>query len=147
MRDDLLCAILDCGTADLNMLDDTEANIFAVIQQMRSGGIELTLNNIMAEVFNEGILRLDEAVRSFREDLESEEQNGNLTDVGREQLEKLRRFNINPKHDFGFYVNCLDTSLYFNPQPDKEEKRQLYEELFEEELLDLMNYTGFNIQW
>lgn len=147
MRDDLLCAILDCGTGDLNMLDDTEAHIFEIIQQMRSEGIELTLNNIMAEIFNEGILRLDEAVRSFREDLESEEQNGNITATRCEQLEKLRRLNINPKHDFGFYVNCMDTSLYFNPQPDKEEKRQVYEELFEDELLDLMNYTGFNIQW
>lgn len=147
MRNDLLCAILDCGTNGLDMLDDTKADMFEVISQMRSEGLELTLNNIMAEIFSEGIQRLDEAVKSLRADLEDEDQSREMTDASREQLEKLKRLNINPEHDFGFYVNCSDTSLYFNPQPDKEEKRQLYEELFQQELLDLMDYTGFNILW
>lgn len=53
MRNDLIRAILECGVDDLRMLDDAGADIFDIIGQMKFEGIELTLNNIMAEVFKD----------------------------------------------------------------------------------------------
>lgn len=152
MRNDLIRAILDCGVDDLRMLDDSEADMFEIVERMRFEGMELTLNGIMGEVFREGIHRLNEAVKAFRADLEREEQAGEMTEESYEQLQKLRKYNINPSDDFGYYTNCLDTHLYFNPQSDREssyteQKQEVYEELFEQELQDLENYTGFCIQW
>ena len=59
MRNDLIRAILNCGVDDLSMLDDSEADMFEIVEHMRSEGLELTLNEIMGEVFREGIHRLN----------------------------------------------------------------------------------------
>lgn len=152
MRNDLIRAILDCGADDLNMLDDAGADMFKVVERMRFEGMELTLNGIMAEVFREGIFRLSEAVKETRKSLEREEQHGILTETDYDRLQKLREYNINPSDDFGYYVNCLDTHLYFNPQSDRdsmytEEKKAVYKEIFEQELQDMVDYTGFDISW
>lgn len=146
MRNDLIRAILDCGIDDLRMLDDAGADMFDIIGQMKFEGMELTLNNIMAEVFKEGIHRLNEAVKAYKADLEKELQTGDISDESKDQLEKLNRYRINPEEDFGYYVNCLDTHLHFNPQSNKEEAQAVYEELFEKEIKDLEDYTGFNIE-
>ena len=147
MRNDLIRAIFDCGADDLNMLDDSEANMFEIVDRMRLEGLDLTLNGIMAEIFREGIFRLGEAVKEVRDNLEQEERNGTLTEADYDKLQKIREYNLDPSTDFGYYVNCLDTHLYFYPQTDKEKKREVYEELFEQELQDMMDYTGFDIQW
>lgn len=49
-----------------------------------------------------------------------------MSDESKDQLEKLNRYHINPEEDFGYAV---------------------YEELFEKEIKDLEDYTGFDIQW
>lgn len=152
MRDDLIRAILDCGKGDLSMLDDSQADMFEIIDHMKFKGKELTLNGIMGEVFEEGICRLGEAVKELRADLEKEEIAGEMAEGAEERLRKLRKYNINPSDDFGYYLNCQDTYLYFNPQSDREssykqEKQEVYEELFEKELQELEDYTGFDIQW
>lgn len=147
MRNDLIRAILDCGVDDLNMLDDSEANMFEIVGRMRLEGLDLTLNGIMAEIFREGIFRLGEEIKEARNNLEQKEQCGTLTEADYEKLQKIREYNLKPSADFGYYVNCLDTNLYFYPQTDKEKKREVYEELFEQELQDMMDYTGFDIQW
>lgn len=147
MRNDLIRAILGCGVDDLNLLDDAEADMFEIIDRMKFDGMELTLNGIMAEVFREGIFRLSEAVKETRKNLEREEQQGVLMEADYERLQQLREYDINPSADFGYFVNCLDTYLYFNPQSNKEEKREVYEEMFEQELKDMEDYTGFDISW
>lgn len=146
MRNDLIRAILDCGIDDLSMLDDAKADMFEIVDKMKSEGMELSLNNIMAEVFKEGIHRLGQAVKELRADLEKEKQAGQMSDESADQWEKLNRHRLNPEEDFGYYVNCLDTHLYFYTDY-KAEKQEVYEELFAEELQALVDYTGFDIQW
>lgn len=79
MRNDLIRAILNCGVDDLSILDDSEADMFKIIEQMRFEGLELSLNGIMTEIFKEGIFRMDEAVKSEKKRLETEEHEGTLT--------------------------------------------------------------------
>lgn len=43
MRNDLIRAILDCGTDDLSLLDDSGADLFKVVERMRFEGLEITL--------------------------------------------------------------------------------------------------------
>lgn len=39
MRNDLIRAILNCGIDDLSILDDSEADMFKIIEQMRFEGL------------------------------------------------------------------------------------------------------------
>ncbi len=141
MRNDLIRAVLDCGVDDLSMLDDSEADLFKTVERMRFEGLEITLNGIMAEIFREGIFRMSEAVKEVRERLESEEREGILTEAGYEQLEAIRQHELSPQDDFTYYVNCLDTHLNCDSS-----KKEVYEEMFEQEMQDLMDYTGFSIE-
>ncbi len=146
MRNDLIWAILNCGIDDLSMLDDAGADMFEIVDHMKFEGVELSLNNILEEVFKEGIYRLEQAVKELRAELEKERKAGQMSDESADRWEKLDRYRLNPEEDFGYYVNCRDTSLYFYTD-HKEEKQEIYEELFGEELQALVDYTGFDIQW
>lgn len=141
MRSDLIRAVLDCGVDDLNMLDDAEADLFEVVKMMRFEGLEITLNGIMVKIFQEGIFQMEEAVKETLKRLECEEEAGILTEAGYEQLEAIRQHNLSPQSDFTYYVNCLDTHLNCDGS-----KKEVYEEMFEQEMQDLMDYTGFNIE-
>ena len=141
MRNDLIRAVLDCGVDDLSLLDDSAADMFKIVEQMRFEGLELTLNGIMEEIFKEGIFRMNEAVKSIKKRLELEEYEGTLTEAGYEQLEAIRRHNLQPQNDFTYYLNCLDTHLNCDSR-----KKEIYEEMFEQEVQDLMDYTGFDVE-
>lgn len=141
MRNDLIRAVLDCGIDDLSILDESEADMFEVVKHMRLEGLEITLKGIMAEIFRDGIFRMSEAVREIKEKLESEEKDGNLTEAGYEQLRAIRQHNLNPQSDFTYYLNDLDTHLNCDSV-----KKDIYEEMFEQEMQDLMDYTGFDIE-
>lgn len=54
MNTELVRAVFDCGIDDLRLLDDAECDMYAVIGRMREEGIELTMNNIIRQVFEEG---------------------------------------------------------------------------------------------
>ena len=141
MRNDLIRAVLDCGVDDLSLLDDSAADMFKIVEQMRFEGLELALNGIMEEIFKEGIFRMNEAVKSIKKRLELEEYEGTLTEAGYEQLEAIRLHNLKPQNDFTYYLNCLDTHLNCDSR-----KKEIYEEMFEQEMQNLMDYTGFNIE-
>ena len=64
-----------------------------------------------------------------------------MAEIGHKQLKELRVHCINPVEDFGFYLNFQDTHLYVTT-----DKKKVYEEMFEQELLALEEYTGFNIE-
>lgn len=141
MRNDLIRAVLDCGVGDLSMLDDSGADLFKVVDRMRFEGLEITLNGIIAEIIREGNFRMDEAVKETRKSLEIEEDAGILTEAGYEQLETIRLYDLRPQNDFTYYVNCLDTHLHCDSN-----KKKAYEEMFEQEIQDLIEYTGFDIE-
>lgn len=141
MRNDLIRAVLDCSVDDLSLLDDSDSDLFKVVERMRFEGLEISLNGIIVEIFREGIFRMSEAVKEARKRLESEEREGILTEAGYEQLEAIRQHNLSPQDDFTYYANCLDTHLNCDSS-----KKGVYKELFEQEMQDLMDYTGFNIE-
>lgn len=141
MRNDLIRAVLNFGVDDLSLLDDSEADMFKIVEQMRFEGIEITLNGIIEEIFESGIFRMNEAVKSVKKSLETEEYEGTLTKTGYEKLEVIRLYNISPQNDFTYYVNNIDTHLRCDRS-----KKEIYEEMFEQEMQELMDYTGFDIE-
>lgn len=141
MRNDLITAVLDCGTDDLDLLDDAGANIFETVRRMRKEGLEISLSGIMDEVFREGIFQMSQKVKSEKRWLESLEQSGDITAYGYEKLQDIQQYKLEPQTDFSYYINYLDTHLYVDS-----DKREVYEEYFKQEMKDLSEYTGFNIE-
>ena len=90
MRNDLFRAVLDCGVDDLSSLDDAGANMFETVQKMRDEGLAISLNNIIEEVFKEGIFRMEKKLKEEKEWLESLERYGNITEYGYEKLQAIR---------------------------------------------------------
>ncbi|MCI8978690.1 MAG: hypothetical protein HFI99_17060 [Lachnospiraceae bacterium] len=141
MRNDLIRAILECGIDDLSMLDDSGADMYNTVERIKEEGLPISLDMIIGEIFKEGIFQMGEAVRKKREELEQKEKQEALNEAEYEQLEAIRLHNLNPKDDFHYYLNCKDTHLYCD-----ESKQEVYEEMFEQEMQNLMDYTGFDVE-
>lgn len=140
MRSDLIRAVLECGIDDLGILDEAEADMYDTVSKLREEGKEISLQSITEEIFEEGIFRMGEAVKNRRKELEDVERKGKLSEEEYEQLESMRLHELNPAADFGHEFNFLATNLYCDS-----EKKEVYEEWFEEEMQELMDYTGFNV--
>ena len=123
MNTELVRAVFDCGIDDLRLLDDAECDMYAVIGRMREEGIELTMNNIIRQVFEEGRYILTKAREA------DFELRGNLE-------------RLNPEQDFSFWINLQDTNFR-----GKSELQELYESMFTEELEQCENLTGYPIEW
>lgn len=141
MRNDLIRAVLDCGVDDLSLLDDAGADMFKTVQRMRDEGLEINLSGIIEEVFKEGIFQMSEKVKEEKKWLESLERSGDITAYGYKKLQAIRQHSLNPQTDFSYYLNFLDTHLSIDSG-----KREVYEEYFEQEMEDLSEYTGFDIE-
>lgn len=141
MRNDLIRAVFGCGMDDLSLLDDAEADMFETVEKLKEEGLEISLMGIIEEIFKEGIFRIGETVKEVRKRLEHGEKSDSLTEEESEQLEAIRTHDLNPQADFQYYLNFLDTHLSCDS-----EKKEVYEEFFEKEMQDLMDYTGFNIE-
>jgi hypothetical protein len=140
MNNELIRAVLNCGTGDLELLDDAKVNFFGVVDNLRFEGNEISMNTIIEEVFKTGKQVIVDAYKALMEDLQKEADTGEMTEGDWEHLQVLK--NLNPAEDFTFYINLQDTS--FNGVPDKQ---QTYEELFEQELMECERITGYEIQW
>ncbi len=141
MRNDLVRAVLDYGVEDLSLLDDAGADMFETVRRIKDEGQEVNLSSIIEEVFKEGIFRMKEAFKEEKKRLESLEQSGDISEYEYEKLQAIRQHNLDPRTDFSYYINFLDTHLNINSG-----KREVYEEYFEQEMEDLSEYTGFNIE-
>ena len=70
MRNDLCQAILDCGSLDLNILDDVEYDFYEIVERLRMEEMPVTLGSIVTEIFLQGI---DDIKRALSEEIEETE--------------------------------------------------------------------------
>lgn len=123
----------ECGST---MWNGRCENPDAVIGRMREEGIELTMNNIIRQVFEEGRYILTKAREEKIASLPAEP----LTEADFELRGNLER--LNPEQDFSFWINLQDTNFR-----GKSELQELYESMFTEELEQCENLTGYPIEW
>lgn len=136
MNTELARAVFGCGIDDLRLLDDAECDMYAVIGRMREESMELTMNNIIRQVFEEGRYILTKAREEKIASLPVEP----LTEADFELRGNLER--LNPEQDFSFWINLQDTNFR-----GKSELQELYESMFAEELEQCENLTGYPIEW
>lgn len=129
---DLLMAILNCGVLDLNILKDADCDWDEIIEELKYGGRELNFNNLVMELFDEGLSRLECAIENKKDELNEDDE---------EEAEILAQLNkLNVYEDFDYFLNYIDTHLSLVENED------IYRKYLSEELEELENFTGFNVE-
>lgn len=119
----VMTKILDCGTADLSLLDDINYDLDDIIDSLMENNC-LSLNGIFQEVFIKGAEELQEEFKNQKEDIKAEilykiEENEteNLTETeGHKELISdlalLESGDLQPENDLEFYLNYQDTHVF-----------------------------------
>ena len=108
-KDELLRALLNCGSMDLSLLDNVKYSWFDVLEQLDGLSLEdLDFNNLMRAVVSVGIIETKDALFERIEELETQSE---INDDEKAELAALKT--LDPDQDIEGYFNCLDTHVYF----------------------------------
>lgn len=119
----VMTKILDCGTADLSLLDDINYDLDDILDSLMENNC-LSLNGIFQEVFIKGVEELQEEFKNQKEDIKAEilykiEENEaeNLTETEEHKelisdLALLESGELKPENDLEFYLNYQDTHVF-----------------------------------
>lgn len=135
-RESLLTAILDCGTADLSLLDDVQYDWYDIFKRMEDDTHDL--NSVIREVFQVGYEDIQMAVDNRIGELEDIESARELNDDEADELALLRE--LDATEDFDSYHNFLDTSVWCQDHADT------YKKYMTEALEEFEENTGFYIR-
>lgn len=129
----ILTKILDCGTADLSMLNDVDYDLDDIIQDCIDNDC-LSLHGIFQGIFYKAARDLQDAFDEQKDDIretileELENEKRDFVDSGEmteeelaeceehkeliADLELIDNDELSPDNDVGFYLNYLDTHVY-----------------------------------
>lgn len=139
MNSELIRAVLDCGIDDLNILDGAECNFFKILDSIRFEGKDVTMENIIEEVFEEGRRICRDSVREWIESKKSAEV---VSVEDHLNLRLVEELGVDPESDITWYINMLNTNLYCDGS-----KQTVYEKIFPEQINGLQDFTGFDIEY
>lgn len=143
MRNDLCQAILDCGSLDLNILDDVEYDFYEIVKRLRDEEMPVTLGSIVTEIFLQGISDINKALSETIEETEIDLVNAKidndkeLINELEDKLENLKE--LEPDRDIEWYFNYLDTSIYFTNHSE------IYRDYLREVVEEVETNMGFSI--
>ena len=135
-RDDLLMALLDCGTCDLGMIDDVGydwQDILTYNIALLGRDFPASLDTLLDYVVDYGIEMLSRAIENRITDLK-------LRGSEAPQDELAALLSLCPDDDIGRYFNCLDTHIWFANNGD------IYQKYLTDELYLFEHETGFHIE-
>ena len=129
----VMTKILNCGTADLSLLDDINYDLDDIIDDLKENQ-DLSLHGIFRMVFIKGACELQEEFENQKEDIKSEillrmekeieefVESGEMTKEELEETEEhkelvsdlalLESGNLKPENDLSYYLNCQDTHVF-----------------------------------
>ena len=129
----VMTKILDCGTADLSLLNDINYDLDDIIDSLMENNC-LSLNGIFQEVFIKGAEELQEEFENKKEDIKAEilsrieeektewVESGEMTQEELEETEEheelisdltlIESGDLQPTNDLEFYLNYQDTHVY-----------------------------------
>ena len=136
-RETVLCALLDCGTADLSLLDDVDVDICQVIEESKFEFGDTNINTVMRVIFQEGFGQIQNALEKRIRELDDYIEEGSADDEDREELEQLRE--LDPYEDFVSYHNYLDTHVW------AQKHGEIYRQYLGQALEAFEEITGFYI--
>ena len=133
-KDDLLTELLDCGYADLTVLEDCEYDFCDVIEYCKDAGMSLNLNSLAWSMFQIGIADIRRAVEDRLDELEIKDE---LNEEEQEELDALKE--LDPDEDIESFHNWLDTSVWFS------KNGEVYRKYVNEAIDEFAENTGYSI--
>lgn len=130
-RDFLIMAILDCGSADLSIIDNVEYDFYEIVEHFKEEGIPLSLENIVIEIFLMGIDDLKIAIKNKLEELRESGKSKKI-------IKKIEE--LNPDRDVTWYFNYLDTHIYLD------DCEGTYRKYFSKEIDEIEDNMGFEFK-
>lgn len=142
-RDLLLCAVLDCGTLDLSVIDDVGYDIGEIVEELQAEELKPTLNMITCEIFRMGQRDLENAIDAAIRDRQKMQLETDDSEEGEEEYDRLQKEideleELDPEEDVDWFCNCLDTSIWFS---DNEET---YRKYLADEISEIEDNMGFD---
>lgn len=134
-HEDLLTVVMDCGYADLTLLDDVQYDMYEIFDECMANFGNYNVNNVVRIVFDHGLRDLEDAIH---ERICEIERLYHPTKEESDELAALRE--LRPFEDIESFHNYLDTSIWI---ARNEETYRCY---LEDELLDFAMNTGFWVE-
>jgi len=135
-KDILLTKLLDCGYADLQILEDCEYDFDDLISEIEAMGYEKPdINNLCFAMFQ---LALNDFQDTIDERINELKEQDELTEEEQEELDAIEGLDV--REDTESYHNYIDTSIWFNNNED------IYIKYFQSALDDFEEHTGFSIR-
>lgn len=116
---EILMVLLECGSLDIQILNDVGYDLGDVVEELIADGIKPTLNAITGEIFRRGQCELVEAVEDAIDERKDHQADTDDTEEGEAEYEQLQKEideleSLNPEEDMDWFCNCLDTSCWFS---------------------------------
>lgn len=153
-KERVFCRILDCGTSDLDMLEDIEYDIDDIIENLKENN-DLCINSIFREVFYQAIEDLVTVISDNKENAisEAESELENMREIADEEGEKVDELpeykdlnedlsllhGLDPENDSSYYLNCLDTHICLK-------HLDVYRRFFGTQIEEIENNMGFTFE-
>lgn len=138
--DSLLMSLLECGSADLGILDDVGYDLGEIADDLLANGIKPTLNDITDEIFRKGQYELgrkvEEAIEEIERELDDTEEDAKEYEELQEKLSALE--DLNTEEDVDWFCNCLDTSVWFV------NNEEIYRKYLADEIKEIEDDMGFS---
>ena len=134
----LLCAILDCGSADVGLMKDCAYDCTELLEYLKDdlGLVKIDINNLVYAMFEFGKRDIRNSIDERIEELKEMDE---LTEEESQELEELQQLDV--YEDITSFHNYIDTHVYLS---DKEE---IYTKYLQHALSEFEDKTGFNISY
>lgn len=140
--DEILMVMLECGSLDLQILDDIGYSLGDIVEELIADGIKPTLNAITDEIFRRGQCELVAAVEDAIEERKDQQADTDDTEEGeaeyyrlQEEIDELE--SLDPEEDMDWFCNCLDTSCWFS------NNEEIYRKYIPEAISNIEDNMGF----
>lgn len=131
----LLCALLNCGYGDFQIIEDCKYNFYDIIDECKNTfGCELTsindsnginFNNLVRSVFYLGIYDLQSAIENRMDEIDDQEEYDAL-------------YTLDVYRDIKMYANCTDSHIYFD-----EDVEDIYRTYLSDVIDEIEDKMGF----
>lgn len=136
-KDDLLVALLDCGYADVYILEGCEYDMGEIVERCESNFGKLDINLLCITMFERG---MDDIVTFVTDRICELEAIGNERDLDEEEQMELDALSeLAPYEDIESFHNYIDTSIWVA------QHNETYELYCKEALQEFEEMTGYCI--
>lgn len=140
--EEILMALLECGSMDLPILNDVGYDLKDIIDELIADDIKPTLNVITDKIFQRGQCELAAAVEDAIDERKDQQADTDDTGEGKAEYDRLKKEideleSLNPEEDMDWFCNCLDTSCWFS------NNEEIYRRYIPEAISNIENSMGF----